>query len=134
MLTTKQIQSFFDTIHTGKDFPYIAAKLKTIGINGYTYLVSSGDSAFYNKQDEIRFLPGRGIARNITPQADPARFSHILRTHQMGKIDFTLFSQQAADAGINLWVVDLIRMNVSYFSLNGYLLHEETIPVVPFPV
>ncbi len=128
MPTTEQIQAIFSSAHTGNDFPRIATELKNTGIRGFSYHIASGNTLCYDDEGETLTLSGsRKLDKAIAQQKNLARLSHSLREYRAGLTDFTTFSQQAAEAGVNLWVADLNRMTISYFTSSGYLIREETI-------
>jgi len=50
--------------------------------------------------------------------------------HQQGKTDYATFCQDAADAGVEKWTVDMREMTCTYYDKAGNNLVTETIPVV----
>lgn len=128
MPTTEQIQVIFSSARTGQDFSRIAIELKNAGVRGFSYHVASGNILCYDDGGETLTLPGsKTLDKPVAQQKNLALLSHALRTHRAGLTDFTTFRQQTAEAGVNLWVADLNRMTVSYFTSSGYLIREETI-------
>ncbi|MDT3404233.1 DUF1398 family protein [Mucilaginibacter terrae] len=56
------------------------------------------------------------------------RIEHLERIHQQGQTDFATFCQQAADAGVEKWVIDTQAMLCTYYDLQGNALVAEPIP------
>ncbi|MHA4830477.1 hypothetical protein D3C81_424070 [compost metagenome] len=123
------IQGIFWQHRMGTDFSRAATELKNSGIQGVSYHVASGDTVYYGKDGETLLLPG-GKKKQLIIASDKnlAYLSYALRTYQAGLTKYSTFCEQIASAGVNLWIADLSRMTISYFTASGYLLREECIP------
>jgi uncharacterized protein YbcV (DUF1398 family) len=129
MQTAEQVQTIFNMSQSGLDYPGLITLLKEAGIRGYSYHIASGDTVCYDGEGDALSLRGHKTGHHvIAREKNMARLTHALLTHQAGLMGFDEFCQQAAGAGVNLWVADLTRMTVSYFSSGGELIHEENIP------
>lgn len=135
MPDTEYLQTIFSQARTGADFPRVATELISAGIRGFSYHVASGDIRCFDDEGEALSLSGSAaLLRPVARNRNLAHLSAALRAHQSGRSDFAAFCQQAADAGVNLWVADLNRMTVSYFTYGGYLIREESIPEIRTPL
>lgn len=127
MSNVELIQSILGCARTGRDHPQMVATLKNAGVCGYSVHVASGETVIYTNGHETIRLPGCGEEHLVSFHPDVGLLSDALSLHHEGRTDYITFCRQAAKAGLNLWVVDLNMMNVSYFTINGLLVHEESI-------
>lgn len=128
MPTIEQFITLSQFIRSGASFSRVVVMLKSANIKGYSYHVASGDIGFYDAHDEKMLISGPiSLHQHVTKEQNGKPFAYILRRHQAGLMDFAVFCQKAASCGVNLWVVDLTRMTVSYFAINGSLIQESAL-------
>lgn len=128
MVTLEQIQEAQSKVKTGKDFPQLVSDLKDLGIRIFETQVATGETIFYDFENNQVTTPPLFEPLKISLVCQIAKFREILRTHQEGNSDFITFCQEVAEAGIDKWLVDVNKMKCIYFDRNGTLIFEEEIP------
>jgi len=127
MLTLAHIQKAHSRVKSGADFPAYAHELKKLGLHHYTFFLEDGH-AEYVGNDGTQFQSDAKWLKKEIGNPDPTAFETALRVHQNGASDFVTLADQAARYGIHNWVVDLDRMQCTYFDRTGNLLVTENIP------
>lgn len=64
----------------------------------------------------------------INSIVDKAKFMQSLQDHQQGNTDYMTFCQDAADAGIAYWCMNLQTMECLYGDANNATILIESIP------
>ena len=64
----------------------------------------------------------------IAEISSPATLQHNIAIHQQGQTDFITFCRQAAQAGVEKWVIDTQKMMCTYYDLQGNEIVAEPIP------
>jgi len=129
MFTLQQIQEAHSKTKTGADYPRYVQELKQLGIVTYDFQVESGRNVFFGKDgNSVVNTPANIVHRIVSGNASSEKFKHILEIHQKGQTDFQTFCMQAAEAGVEKWTSDLIKMECIYYDKNGNKMHGETIP------
>ncbi|NDV44604.1 DUF1398 domain-containing protein [Flagellimonas sediminis] len=128
MFTTDQIHEAFSKVKSGADFPQFVQDLKEIGVTHYDNFVSDGRTKYYGSNDFM--LEGNPkypeMKVNETSSSDSLKYA--ISIHQKGQTDYPTFCKQAADAGVEKWIVHMIEMNVTYLDKKGQKLIVEPIP------
>jgi len=129
MFHLDQIKEIQSSVRSGADFPHYVQAMKKIGVTSYQWYVADGH-ARYNGADGF-LLSGEAAwpEKAISAPASAERLAHDLKIHQLGKSDFLTFCQQAADAGVARWTVDMEHLKCTYFDADGTVILEEDIPL-----
>lgn len=128
MFTIDQIRNAHSKVKSGADFPAYIKELKSLGIRAYEHMVSDG-SIHYVGTDNFRLAaPPKWEARTVSQTASSDQLKQSLQVHQQGQTDYTSFCQQAAEAGVDKWIVDMEAMKCVYYDTNGQELLSEDIP------
>ncbi|KQM66073.1 phage envelope protein [Pedobacter sp. Leaf216] len=128
MFTIENIQAAESKIKTGADFPQFVKEIKEMGVIRNDVYVSNGLSIYFDNEDNAQQgSPDDYPALIINDEASADKLKHALTIHQQGETDYFTFCKQAADAGVEKWVVDLEEMTCTYLDAEGNELVKETI-------
>lgn len=130
MFTLEQIHTEARKVKTGADFPKFINELKKIGINRSDVFVMDGMAIYYGKDNQTVETGAAYENLLISEKASSDTLKKALKSHQQGKTDYSTFCKQAAEAGVEKWIIDLNEMSVSYFAMDGKILVKENIPKV----
>ena len=113
---------------TGADFPKYIKEIKALGLVTYDFFVKDGVVVYHGENGyEVKGNPKYGpLVISKTANAEALR--HTIAIHQQGQTDFITFCNQAAEAGVEKWVIDTSHMVCNYVDLNGDILVSEPIP------
>ena len=113
---------------TGADFPKYIKEIKALGLVTYDFFVKDGVVVYHGENGyEVKGNPKYGpLVISKTANAEALR--HTIAIHQQGQTDFITFCNQAAEAGVEKWVIDTPHMVCNYVDLNGNILVSEPIP------
>ena len=113
---------------TGADFPKYINEIKALGLVTYDFFVKDGVVVYHGENGyEVKGNPKYGpLVISKTANAEALR--HTIAIHQQGQTDFITFCNQAAEAGVEKWVIDTSHMVCNYVDLNGDILVSEPIP------
>jgi uncharacterized protein YbcV (DUF1398 family) len=126
--TEAQLKAAHAKVKTGADFPVYIQEIKELGLLKYEYLVADGRTVYYGAND---YKVDSGTQYNllqISKKSSPADLEHIIKIHQQGQTDFMTFCNQAANAGVEKWVIDTEKMTCTYYDLAGNKMVAEPIP------
>jgi len=128
MFTIEEINNALEEIKTGADFPQFAAKLKAMGVKRSDVYVMNGMAIYFGNGDET--VEGAPVYENllIEEYSNADELKAALKIHQQGEIDYQTFCRQAAGAGVEKWIIDLVNMKVTYLDMAGNELIVEKIP------
>jgi uncharacterized protein YbcV (DUF1398 family) len=130
MFTAEQIKAAHRKVKTGADFPRYIQEIKALGLVRYEYLVADGRTIYYGENDYRTEAPPIYPEMEINSVSSAGSLKHNISIHQRGLTDFLTFCQQAADAGVHHWEVNVQTMICTYFDTNDQKLIEEPIPQV----
>jgi uncharacterized protein YbcV (DUF1398 family) len=128
MFTIKQIKAAHAKVKTGADFPAYVQDIKQLGVLRYEYLVKNGQTVYHGANSFQVNSEAIYVEKTISKISSPATVKQIIIDHQQGKTDFLTFCTQAANAGVEKWVVDTQTMLCSYYDLDGNPMVAEPIP------
>jgi len=128
MFTEQQIKEAHSKVKTGADFPRYVQEIKKLGLVHYEYLVHDGTTVYYGENENEVRSAARYEPLAISPVSSATALRHTIAIHQQGQTDFLTFCRQAADAGVEKWVIDTQKMMCSYYDLNGDEMVAEPIP------
>lgn len=129
--TLEQIYEASKKVKSGAEFPQFIQDLQTIGVTHSTVYVSNGRTT-YSGANGFE-LEGEPFYPTLTikPNSSAAKLKHAITIHQQGQTDYPTFCIQAAEAGVEKWITDALKMTVSYLDKQGKELSVEPIPQPP---
>jgi len=130
MFTIEQIKQVHSKVKSGADFPNYVKEMKGLGILFYAHYVSDGHIKYQGANNFAISADAKWETRHIASEGDVARLKHFLSIHQDGQTGYPTFCKQAAVAGVEKWVVDMIEMTCIYYDIKGNELVVEQIPIV----
>ena len=128
MFTIEAILQAESKIKSGADFPNFIKELKEMGVIRNDVYVMNGMAIYFgNDNHTVESAP---VYENllIEEQSSAEDFKTALKNHQQGLTDYQTFCRQAAAAGVEKWVTDLMAMTVTYLDMSGNELVVEHIP------
>ena len=130
MFSIKEIKASESKIKTGTDFPQFIKEIKEMGVVRNDVYVSTGLCVYFDNDDySVQTSPDEyppSLVINDESSAD--KLKHALEVHQQGETDYFTFCKQAADAGVEKWIIDLNEMTCSYLDTEQKELIKEEIP------
>jgi uncharacterized protein YbcV (DUF1398 family) len=130
MFTIEQIKQAHSKVKSGADFPKYVQEMKRLGVLSYAHYVSDGHIKYEGANGFTISGDAKWEPRHIAPEKDTERLQHFLSIHQDGQTDYITFCKQAAVAGVEKWVVDMVEMTCIYYDIKGNKIVLEEIPVV----
>ena len=128
MFTIEQIQTAFNKVKSGEDFPQFVQDLKTIGVSHYDNFVSDGRTLYYGINNFVLNGKSKYSKIRVNDKSSPDKLKHAISIHQAGHTDYPTFCLQAAEAGVEKWTTHMIEMTVTYHDKHGNILTIEAIP------
>jgi len=130
MFTKEQIQNAQSNVKSGADYPQLVQDLKDIGVRSYEHRLADGSTIYVGDiNNTIEFQYGQPLL-NVNDISSAEKLRLALKIHQASKTDYTAFCMQAAEAGVEKWVSDLVAMTVTYLDKQGAALLTEKIPSI----
>lgn len=128
MFTLNEIKSAHSKVKSGADFPSYIQEMNLLGVTAYEHFVTDGHTLYrgtngFKIEAEAKWLP-----LTIAKLADIEKLQHALTIHQKGETDYLTFCNQAAETGVEKWIVDLQKMNCMYIDKSGNEILTEQIP------
>lgn len=128
MLSLEDIKAAHAKVKSGADFPAYVQDLVKLGVTGYETFVSDGHVLYHTAAElQLQSLP-KYESLLISDSSDAASFRAHLKNHQLGHSDYLTFCQQAAETGIEKWVVDTGEMSCTYYDKADNEILTERIP------
>ncbi|GAA3978321.1 DUF1398 family protein [Pedobacter ginsengiterrae] len=129
MFSIEEIKAAESKIKTGADFPQFIKEIKALGVVRNDVYVANGLSVYFNSDDySVQASPDEYPELVINSESSAEKLEHALKIHQRGETDYFTFCKQAADAGVEKWVIDLNSMTCSYLDTKQTELVKEGIP------
>ncbi|HMG81731.1 MAG TPA: DUF1398 family protein [Ferruginibacter sp.] len=129
MFTIEQIKATHAKVKSGADFPKYVQEMKVLGITSYEHYVSDGHILYKGNNGFSISADAKWETRHIASEKDTIRLQHFLSIHQDGQTDYPTFCKQAAVAGVEKWVVDMIGMTCIYYDTKGNEMVVEKVPM-----
>jgi uncharacterized protein YbcV (DUF1398 family) len=129
MFTIEQIKTAHAKVKSGADFPAYIQEIKKLGVRQYTCFVTDGRTVYKGEEEFTAESPAKYAPLPISSAGQPGQLAIFLREHQQGLTGYLTFCQQAAEAGVENWKVDLEQMSCTYFDKAGNIMLAEEIPV-----
>jgi uncharacterized protein YbcV (DUF1398 family) len=130
MFTINQIKEAHSKVKSGADFPKYIRDIKILGVISYEHYVSDGHVQYYGINNFTISGDAKWTLRDVAARGDTEKLKSSLAIHQQGKTDYPTFCRQAAEAGVEKWVVDISKMTCIYCEKTGNELLAESIPAV----
>lgn len=128
MFTLDQILAAHARVKSGADFPRYIQDLKALGVACYTHRVADGLVRYEGTDGQQLAGQPKWETRAIAVQPGVDQLKKALLAHQEGYSSYQTFCAEAAQLGVEKWVVDLQRMCCTYYSSEGEELLTEAIP------
>lgn len=131
MVSIEDILAADSKIKTGADFPQFIKEIKDMGIVRNDVYVANGLSIYFDDEDNA-LQSSHPAYTELVVNDEPSseKIARVLANHKVGETDYLTFCKQAADAGVEKWVVDLELMTCTYLDAEGNELLKENIPSV----
>jgi len=128
MFTLQQLKAAHGRVKTGADFPRYIQEIKALGLLIYEFMVKDGSIIYHGANDHRVEAPAIYEPLTINHTASPEELRHTIAIHQQGQTDFLTFCRQAAEAGVEKWVIDTQQMVCSYYDNKDEVMVVEPIP------
>jgi uncharacterized protein YbcV (DUF1398 family) len=128
MFTEQQMKDAHSRVKTGADFPAYVQEIRKLGLLRYEFWVSNGHITYHGARDYKIDSAANYETLPVAAQSSANQLKHIISIHQQGQTDFMTFCQQAAQAGVEKWVIDTQTMLCTYYDVQGTPLVAEPIP------
>lgn len=128
MFTVQQMKAAHAKVKSGADFPKYVQEIKSLGLAYYEYLVTNGITVYHGANGyEVKSDPIYE-SKTIASPSSAEKLRNSIEIHQKGLTDFLTICRQAAEAGVEKWVVDTRKMMCTYHDLAGNEMVAEPIP------
>lgn len=128
MFTLEQIKAAHAKVKSGADFPAYIQELIGLGLLRYTQYVSDGHTVYIGKNDYTIQSDAKYPALTVANESNAEKLKAELKVHQQGGTNYMTFCEQAAAAGVEIWIVDMVNMTCTYYDKAGSTMLTETIP------
>ncbi len=128
MFTIEQIKEAHSKVKSGADFPQYVQDIIKLGVVRYSTFVTDGQAGYSGENGYHITSPAKYAALEIAPTGNKEQLERDLKAHQAGRSDYSTFCQQAADAGVEKWIVDTVTMTCTYHDMAGNVMVAEVIP------
>ena len=128
MFTLEQIKTAHSKVKSGADFPSYIQEMKSLGIKSYQHFVSDGHIEYYGDNDFTLLADAKWQPMEIAEKSSIQMLKHYLSIHQQGQTDYINFCKQAAESGVEKWIVDINKMTCAYYDQTGKQMLIEIIP------
>lgn len=130
MFTLDQIRAAHAKVKSGADFPAYTKEIKKMGVDSYEHHLSDGHITYHGNNDFMLAADAKWAVREVADHSSNEKFKEQLKHHQQGGSDYFTFCIQAAEAGVEKWVVDTQKMTCVYYDKKGNEMLKEMIPSV----
>jgi uncharacterized protein YbcV (DUF1398 family) len=130
MFTLEKIKAAHSKVKSGADFPTYVNDLKTLGVMSYEHMVADGQIIYLGANDFKIASPAKWSVMEIATVGSKEMLQKALMIHQEGQTDYHTFCRQSAEAGVEKWVLDLVRMVCMYYDKSNGELLVERVPTV----
>ena len=130
MFTIDQIKAAHAKVKSGADFPAYIQEMKSLGITSYEHFVTDGHINYYGNDDFKIAAAAKWPAMNVAETGWPEKLKQALSVHQQGQTDYPTFCKQAAEAGVEKWIVSITGMACTYYDMANNEMLVEAIPSV----
>lgn len=128
MFTIEQINAAHAKVKSGADFPAYVQEIIQLGVSGYEIWVTDGHTVYFDKEGNRVIDDTTYAALPVAADGNIEALKQQLSIHQQGETDYAAFTQQAAEAGVEKWVVLIDKMSCTYYDKAGNEMLTEEIP------
>jgi uncharacterized protein YbcV (DUF1398 family) len=128
MFTIEQIKAAHSKVKSGADFPSYVQEMKSLGILFYEHFVSDGRIQYHGSNNFTLSADPKWTSVEVAETGNKESLKHSLLIHQQGQTDYLTFCKQAAEAGVERWIVDMQNMICTYYNKLGNKILVEEIP------
>src|SRR5215471_14732002 len=107
MFTPEQIKAAHSKVKSGADFPGYVQEMKSLGISFYEHYVSDGHIQYHGSNNFTLSVDAKWTPIEIARTGDQEKLKHSLLIHQQGQTDYISFCKQAAETGVEKWIVNI---------------------------
>ncbi len=126
MFTIEQIKAAHSKVKSGADFPNYVQEMKSLGVLFYEHFVSDGHIQYHGSNNFIISADAKWMPVEVAKTSYKETLKHSLLIHQQGQTDYLTFCKQAAEAGVEKWIVNMQNMTCNYYdNLGNKMLAEE---------
>ena len=115
MFTIAQIKAAHSKVKSGTDFPGYIREMKSLGVTAYEHFVSDGHIQYYGADEFKIAAAAKWRVVEIANSGSTEKLKQALVIHQQGQTDYPTFCKQAAEAGVEKWIVDMVKMTCTYY-------------------
>ncbi|MES2448825.1 MAG: DUF1398 family protein [Bacteroidota bacterium] len=126
--TLEKIKAAHAKTKSGADFPNYIQEIKEMGVIAYEHFLSDGHIKYHGENEYTIAAPPKWETKKINTDSDKEDLKAILKIHQSGKTDYLTFCAEAAEIGVEKWIVDMKEMTCTYYDLQGNKMLTEKIP------
>lgn len=101
-----------------------------MGITVYEHFVADGHIQYHGANNFKIAAYAKWPAVEIAATGSTEKLKQALAIHQQGQTDYPTFCKQSAEAGVDKWIVDVIKMICTYFDNAENKLLVEAIPTL----
>jgi len=128
MFTINELKTVHSKVKSGADYPAYVREIIKMGVTGYETYVEDGNTIYFGVNN-YRIASGpKYDALVVNGKSDREAFKKDLKAHQESKTNFPRFCFDAAQSGVEKWVVNITAMTCTYFDKNEQILVVESIP------
>lgn len=128
MFTIEQIRAAHSKVKSGADFPAYVQEMKLLGILFYKHFVSDGQIEYHGANNLTLTAEAKWLPVEIAEASNEEMLKYSLLIHQQGQTNYITFCKQAAEAGVEKWIVDMGNMTCTYYDKSGNTMLKEQIP------
>ena len=115
MFTEEHIKTAHSKVKSGADFPSYILEIKTLGVTAYEHFVADGHIDYYGANDFVLSAEAKWVPLKISNLSSIEKLKQALIIHQQGQTNYPTFCMQAAEAGVDKWIVDTTKMSCTYY-------------------
>jgi len=130
MFTLDQIIAAHAKVKSGADFPAYIQEMRLLGVQSYEHFAADGHIQYYGAHGFTMAADAKWPALEIAETGSAEKLKHALFIHQQGQTDYPTFCSQSAEAGVEKWTVDMIKMTCTYYDKASNEILVEAIPTV----
>lgn len=129
MFTLEQIKAAHSKVKSGADFPNYVQEIKLLAVAHYEHFVTDGHTEYHGADGFAFSAQAKWPPVAIAETGNVDMLIQRLKIHQQGQTDYLTFCREAAEAGVEKWIVDIIKMTCVYYDMAGSAMITEPIPV-----
>jgi uncharacterized protein YbcV (DUF1398 family) len=128
MFTLDQIHEAHAKVKSGADFPRYVQDLIALGVRRYEHFVADGRIEYHGEDGFSLSSKSMWSDIAVADTSSVADLRQAITIHQQGQTDYITFCKQSGEAGVRVWVVDMVDMTCIYYNTAGEEMVSEVIP------